>query len=384
MAQHFKVAASTEHKLERLGEAARFDLSCSCGAGQGRQRGAAGQWIYPAALPSGQRLPMLKVLQQSGCERGCSYCVERYGGTSDGVSFLPDELAKLFDDMHSRGQVAGLFLSSAIRGGGVATMDKMLATASLLRRRYRFRGYLHLKLVPGCTADQIDAAMGLATRVSVNIEAPSAARLASIAPQKLFESEIVAPMRQVAAAIGAGRFVRSGQTTQLVVGAGSETDAELGRAASLLYQRLGLARVYYSAFQPVPGTPLEGQEPTPLGREHRLYQLDFLMRAYGFDVSEIPFLEDGSLPLDKDPKAAWAEAHPERFPLDVDTATAQQLVRVPGIGPLAAKRLVLERGSGRLKSLEDLRRLGISAQKAAPFVLLGGRRPPCQLRLPGL
>jgi predicted DNA-binding helix-hairpin-helix protein len=377
-------APSTADKLALLGEAAQYDLSCSCGAGQSRTRGPSGQWIYPAALPSGQRVPMLKVLQQSGCERGCAYCVERFGGHGPDVSFSPDELASLFDELRGSGRVAGLFLSSAIRGGGVATMDKMLATASILRRRYQFRGYLHLKLVPGCTPDQVDAAMALATRVSVNLEAPNAARLSAIAPQKLFDSEIVAPMRQVATAIGEGRFARSGQTTQLVVGAGAETDAELGRAAALLYRRLGLARVYYSAFQPVPGTPLAGRPPTPLLREHRLYQLDFLLRVYGFDIAEIPFQKDGSLSLAKDPKTAWAEVHPELFPLEIDTASEAQLRRVPGIGPVSARRLIEARRQGSIRSLETLRRLGASDQHAAPFVLLGGRRPPCQLPLPGI
>ncbi|MDD5305751.1 MAG: putative DNA modification/repair radical SAM protein [Deltaproteobacteria bacterium] len=382
MAPVVRVSPSLSERLEILGEAARYDLSCSCGPSQPRKRGPDGRWIYPAALPSGKRVPMLKVLQQSGCERGCYYCVERSGGAAGrGASFTPDELARLFSDMHAQGSVFGMFLSSAIRDGAPATMERMLATAEILRLRHRFRGYLHLKVLPGARPDQVERAMQLATRVSVNLEAPNAARLARMAPAKAFESELVAPMRQIARAEAEGRFARSGQTTQLVVGASEETDAEIGRSASLLYGRLNLARVYYSAFQPVPGTPLEGKPPTPFAREHRLYQMDFLLRKYGFGIDEIPFGEDGALPSATDPKTAWAALHPERFPLEVNTARAEELVRVPGIGPVCAARIESTRRKAPIRSLPALEAMGVSGRAAAPYVLLDGRRPPVQLAL---
>ena len=191
-----RVAPSVETSLAALTHAARHDLSCSCGADQNRQRGTSGLWIYPASLPSGKRVPMLKVLQASGCERSCIYCVERCGGSGQAMSLAPEHLANAFADLHRSRRVVGLFLSSAIRGGAVATMDRMLATAELLRLRHAFRGYIHLKLIPGSRPDQIDRAMALATRVSMNMEAPSASHLASIAPGKKFASQIVAPMRQ--------------------------------------------------------------------------------------------------------------------------------------------------------------------------------------------
>ncbi len=373
---------SLQQKLELLGTAASFDLSCACGSRGGparressRTRGVDGRWIYPAALPDGTRVPMLKVLQHSGCERGCTYCAERHGGRRETpLGFTPEELARLFLELVQQRRVFGLFLSSAIRGGAVATMDRMLATAELLRRRRQYRGYLHLKIVPGATPDQVERAMTLATRVSINLEAPTAAHLARVAPSKHYDQQILAPMRQVARAQASGQFRRSGQTTQLVVGASDESDRAIASAASWLYRDLKLARVYYSAFQPVPGTPLGERAPAPFLREHRLYQVDFLLRRYGFHFEELCFDAHGALSPTVDPKTAWAQAHPERFPLEVNTAALEELMRVPGIGPLAARRLLELRGQGRLRSLEALRAARASWRLAAPYLLLDGRR----------
>ncbi|HEY3352439.1 MAG TPA: hypothetical protein VGQ83_04255 [Polyangia bacterium] len=380
-----RTTPTLEDKLALLGDAARHDLACACGGpAQTRSAGADGRWIYPAVLPTGARVPLLKVLQEGGCERGCSYCAQRHGGGRAGAArFTSDDLAQLFAALHQAGRVQGLFLSSAIRGGPVASMDRLLATAELVRRR-GFRRYLHLKLIPGCRPDQVERAMQLASRVSVNLEAPTVACLEQIAPSKRLADQILAPMRQVAAAEAAGHFARGGQTTQLVVGATAESDREIGRAAAWLYRRLHLRRVYYSAFQPVPGTPLADRAPTPLMREHRLYQLDFLLRQYGFELDEIPFEPDGRLSLMQDPKTAWAAHHPERFPVEVNTAPATELVRVPGIGPGAVRRLVVLRRRHRLRSVAALRAAGVAWRVAAPFVLLDGRAPvPRQLELFG-
>jgi predicted DNA-binding helix-hairpin-helix protein len=338
-------------------------------------------WIYPAALPSGQRVPVLKVLQASGCERSCSYCVERCGGQGRAASLAAEQLASAFADLNRSRRVVGLFLSSAIRGGAVATMDRMLATAELLRRRHAFRGYIHLKLIPGCRPDQIERAMGLATRVSVNMEAPTAAHLARIAPGKQWDEQILAPMRQVARAIERGRFARAGQTTQLVVGAAGESDRDILGAAGRGYRELRLARVYYSAMQPLPGTPLAERAPVPFAREHRLYQVDFLLRSYGFALDEIQFDQTGALPLDTDPKTLWAQQHPERFPVEVNQASLQELVRVPGIGPRSAKRLLEMRRQHHLRDVTALRAAGAAWRIASPFVLLDGKPAERQLRL---
>jgi predicted DNA-binding helix-hairpin-helix protein len=223
--------------------------------------------------------------------------------------------------------------------------------------------------------------MALATRVSVNMELPTARQLSRVAPSKALEAQILAPMLQVSEAQAAGRFRRSGQTTQFVVGAADETDQELGRAASWMYRRLKMARVYYSGFQPVHGTPLAHRPPAPFMREHRLYQMDFLLRSYGFSFEEIPFDGEGQLDRDTDPKTLWAQHHPERFPVEVNSAAPEELIRVPGIVPVSTKRMLQMRREGRIRSLDALRAAGASCRIAAPYLLLDGRRIPHQLNL---
>jgi predicted DNA-binding helix-hairpin-helix protein len=376
-----RAAPSLETRLATLTQAARHDLSCACGPSEPRRRGADGLWIYPAALPSGRRVPMLKILQASGCERACLYCTERLGGQSRSVTLSPDELARAFVELHEQRGAFGLFLSSAIQGGAVATMDRMLATAELLRNRYRFRGYVHLKIIPGSSPDQVERAMALATRLSVNMEAPTAAHLRRIAPGKRFEEQILGPMRQIARAEANGVFARSGQTTQLVVGAAGESDRDIAQAADGMYRELRLARVYYSAFQPAAGTALADRPPVPFLREHRLYQVDFLLRRYGFALHEVVFDDRGALPLDLDPKSVWARRHPERFPVEINTAPTSELLRVPGVGPKSARRIADSRREGRLRTVEALGALGVSWRIAAPFVLLDGKPAIRQMSL---
>jgi predicted DNA-binding helix-hairpin-helix protein len=217
--------------------------------------------------------------------------------------------------------------------------------------------------------------------LSVNMEAPTAAHLARIAPGKDFHAQILAPMSQVAAAIGRGEFPAGGQTTQFVVGAAGETDREIAIAAVKGYRELALARVYYSAMQPIAGTPVSSLPPVPFMREHRLYQTDFLLRSYGFSLDEIHFDERGALPLHADPKTLWAERHPERFPVEVNRAEQEELLRVPGIGPRSARRLVQMRRQGRLRDVLVLRKAGASWKVASPYLLLDGKPAERQLRM---
>ena len=376
-----RVEPSRQSKLETLTRAAQHDLSCACGPSAPRQRGSNGLWVYPAALPTGERVPMLKVLQASGCERSCIYCAEREGGLSTPCTLSPDELARSFIDLYAEHRVFGLFLSSAIRGGPVKTMDRMLGTAELLRGRFRYRGYLHLKIIPGSRPDQVERAMAVATRVSVNMEAPSAAHLRRIAPSKQFEHGILGPMRQIAHAERDGRFRRAGQTTQLVVGAAGESDREITGAAAWMYDELRLERVYYSALQPLAGTPAEALPPVPFMREHRLYQVDFLLRKYGFTWDELVFDGAGALPLDRDPKAVWAHRHPERFPMEINTVSRSELLRVPGIGLRSVGRIIAARRQGRIRSVDAFGALGVRSDAAATFLLLDGKPAERQLRL---
>ncbi len=370
-------------KLKRLSAAARFEPAeevppqgGSCGLPGDPLRGM----IHQAVLPGGRRIPLLKTLLTSACERNCLYCPFRAGRDFRRVTFTPDELAALCDQMHRAGLIQGVFLSSGLVGGGVRTQDRLLATAELLRRRYRFRGYIHLKLMPGAEQDQVAQAMRLADRVSVNLEAPNQARLARLAPQKALIEELVRPLRYAAEL--RRRWGRGpSQTTQFVVGAAGESDRELLRTTDYLRRTVGLARAYFSAFRPIPGTPLEGHPPTPPLREHRLYQADFLLRDYGFRAEELVYDAQGNLPLEADPKLVWARRHLAQAPVELNRADREMLLRVPGIGPRGADKLLQARRRGRLRSLADLRRLGVAADRAAPFILLDGRRPDHQLPL---
>ncbi|MBC7250992.1 MAG: putative DNA modification/repair radical SAM protein [Anaerolineae bacterium] len=377
---------NTLEKVEILGRSAQYDLCGeACGTEATRKRDDLGRWIYPAVLPDGQRVALLKVLLTNVCERNCAYCANRRSRDFRRVSFTPEELARTFEQMWRRGQVMGLFLSSGVCGHSGQAMDRMLATVEIIRQRLAFPGYIHLKILPGATQAHVERAMQLADRVSVNLEAPNPERLARIAPEKDFTTALLEPLRWVKRLReeSGGRLAPAGPTTQFVVGAADEPDREILATADRLYRELNLTRAYFSAFQPVPDTPLADHPPTPLWREHRLYQSDWLLRKYGFAFEELIFDEEGNLPRQSDPKTMWAMAHPERFPIEVNRASREELLRVPGIGPRSAERIVRLRKRGKFRELSDLRRVGAIPQRAAPFVLLDGRRPAYQLPLWG-
>lgn len=347
--------------------------------------------IHYAVLPGGRRVPILKTLLTSACERDCYYCPFRAGRDFRRFTFRPDELAALIDRFHRASIIQGVFLSSGVAGGGVRTQDRLIQTAEILRTRYCFNGYIHLKLMPGAEFAQVERSMQLADRVSVNLEAPTSETLARLAPHKQLVEELVQPMRyveQIRQARGGqagtwGNPYRSGpsQTTQFVVGPGGETDRDLLRTTAYLRRTVGLARVYFSAFRPVPDTPLQDQPAESARRERRLYQSDFLLRDYGFRFEELIFGDDDNLPQDADPKLVWAHCHLSHAPVEVNRAERRELLRVPGIGPVGAERILRARKQGRLRALSDLHKLGIVAKRVAPFILLDGRRPPFQLRL---
>ena len=371
-----------EKKIETLGESAQYDLCNACGAAT-RTRDELGRWIYPAALPNGKTVRVLKVLMTNVCEKNCYYCSIRARRDVPRTSFTPDELARAFDRFVRADLVDGLFLSSGVCAGPNPTMDRMLACVDLVRGKYQFPGYVHLKLLPGASEAHIQRAVQLAHRVSVNLEAPNAERLAVIAPRKDFFEELTRPMRIAKRLIDAsgGRLAPAGQTTQFVIGAAGEPDQEILSATARLYSDLDLRRAYYSAFQPVPGTPLDSLEPTPTWREHRLYQADWLLRFYGFTFDDLIFDTAGNLPRKADPKMLYAQAHPELFPVEVNRASREELLRVPGVGPKSAGRILRWRREGALRELADLGKAGAVAGRAAPFVLLDGKRPPHQLPL---
>jgi putative DNA modification/repair radical SAM protein len=368
-------------KIEILGDAAKYDLCGACfnqGKSAHRVRGPFGRWIYPAVMPDGKEILLLKVLMSNACENDCAYCFHRCSMNYRRVGFMPEELANLFITLKERGLVQGLFLSSAVTGSTEQTMKRMLTTVEILRFRYRFWGYIHLKVLPGASLGEVEQAVRLATRVSVNLEAPSAERLKKISTSKDFKNDLLLRIQWIKDMIKKTECTRAGQTTQFVVGAAGESDNEILKITDWLYNEMELRRVYFSAFQPIENTPLEGCQPTPLMREHRLYQADFLFRRYGFKLHELTFDSQGDLPLSADPKMVWARNHPERFPIEVNTASKQELLRVPGIGPRSASRIIRQRKKGKIYQLEELKTFGTVIRRAASFVLLDGRRPKMQ------
>ena len=328
--------------------------------------------------------PVLKTMMTTACERNCHYCVFRAGrAKTKRVTFKPDEMATAFDTLEGAGKVDGLFLSSGIVKGSVTTQDKIIDTADIIRNRQGYRGYIHLKIMPGIEYDQLYRSMQLADRVSVNLEAPTTARLAALAPKKVFVEELVR-MLQWAQEIRLDHQNErlASSVTQFVVGAVGDTDLELLSMSDKLYSQAGLARVYYSAFSPVIGTPFEGLPATEAIREFRLYQSSFLLRDYKWDVEELPFLSHGNLRTDIDPKQAWAEEHLIHQPIELMQADREQLLRVPGIGPVGADAIIRSRRRGKLSELIHLKQIGIrTPQKLAKYVLLNGHQPIHQLSL---
>ncbi|MCU0476422.1 MAG: radical SAM protein [Anaerolineae bacterium] len=333
--------------------------------------------------PKGAK-PVLKTMVTTACERNCHYCPFRAGrGKMKRVTFTPDALAGAFDRLQRAKKVDGLFLSSGIIKGSVTTQDKLLDTVEIVRRKYRYRGYVHLKIMPGIERDQLHRAMQIADRVSVNLEAPTQARLDKLAPMKQFMTELLG-MLQLADQIRRDNpHQRLASTvTQFVVGAVGDTDLELLALSEKLYANLRLSRVYYSAFHPIEQTPFESlQAVTPL-REHRLYQASFLLRDYGFGLEDLSFTGNENLRQDLDPKQAWAEIHLRHAPIDLQTADREQLLRVPHIGTKSADAILDARARHALVDLSQLRALGIkSPHDLAPYILLSGKRPPQQSQL---
>ena len=339
--------------------------------------------ISHLSTPRGPKAVM-KSMMTTACERNCNYCVFRAGrAKTKRVTFSPDEMATAFDTLESAGKVDGLFLSSGIIKGSVTTQDKIIDTADIIRNKQGYRGYIHLKIMPGIEYDQLYRSMQLADRVSVNLEAPTSARLAALAPKKIFVEELVQMLMWAQEIRSDNRHQKlASSVTQFVVGAVGDTDLELMTMSDNLYSLAKLARVYYSAFSPVPGTPFENLPATEAIREFRLYQSSFLLRDYTWDVEELPFLRDGNLRTDVDPKRAWADVHLLHQPIEVMTAEREQLLRIPGVGPVGADAIIRSRRRGALSELLHLRQIGIrSPQKLAKYVLLNGRQPVHQRKL---
>ncbi len=369
----------TIEKLHVLSEDSQYDLACACGTGKDehRRRGSDGRWLYPVALPQGGHSVLLKTLLSNACANDCKYCPLRSGTNVRRCTLSPEEVAKVFMEYFRRKKVFGLFLSSAVISTPDHTMEKITAVARLLRYRHQFRGYIHLKVIPGASDAAIEDAVSLASAVSLNIETPGRNHFELLSRKKDYDRDILGPLQLMAKLTGKGmRHSRVKCTTQFIVGAAHETDAEIIASLSSLYNRLRFHRVYFSAYQKGLGTPdipgeqlfLAGPE-GPFMREHRLYQVDFLLRKYGFDGQEIPLACDGNLRLHKDPKELWAEEHPEFYPVRINTADKEALLRVPGIGPETARDILKVRREQRIRGPECLGVTGKRLEKIRNFVI---------------
>ena len=378
-------------KLTILSDAAKYDAACtSSGAKRGYQEGKIGCTSTSVAgcchtfSSDGRCVTLLKVLLSNDCCYNCKYCVNRCTNDTPRATFTPEELAELTIEFYRRNYIEGLFLSSGVLRSPDYTTELMIRALSILRSEYRFNGYIHAKTIPGADPMLVERIGRLADRVSVNIELPSEVSLNQLAPDKK-KTAILRPMGQIAVQSaqskkemvlyrGAKPFAPAGQSTQMIIGATPETDRHIMDLTEGLYRKYSLKRVFYSAYLPVVEDrrlPALHTAP-PLLREHRLYQADWLLRFYGFRANEL--LDDNAPDFDPalDPKCCWALRHPEFFPVEVNRADYEALLRVPGIGVVSAKRILVARRSGALRA-EDLKKLGVVMKRAQYFLTCGGR-----------
>lgn len=388
-------------KLAILADAAKYDASCaSSGAGRRDSRGGKGvgstegMGICHSYTPDGRCVSLLKILLTNFCIYDCAYCVNRASSNVRRARFTAAEVVKLTLDFYKRNYIEGLFLSSGIIRNGDYTMEQMVEVARSLREDHHFAGYIHLKTIPEASLELLEKAGRYADRLSINVELPTAEGLARLAPEKRADGirdamgelrwriDENTEARRAAKATPRRRpprFAPAGQSTQMIVGEDGADDAVILRTSNALYGDFRMRRVYYSAFSPIPdaSAALPPRAP-PLQREHRLYQADWLLRFYGFGVEEIVPGGAGMLDLDIDPKLAWALRHPERFPVDLNSAPRELLLRVPGLGARNVDRIVGARRHGRLR-LDDLARLRAPLKKLLPFVSVLDQHPRARL-----
>lgn len=380
-------------KLEILADAAKYDASCaSSGAGPRDSRGGKGvgstqrMGICHSYAPDGRCISLLKVLLTNVCIYDCLFCVNRRSSNVRRARFSVEEVVRLTIDFYKRNYIEGLFLSSGIIKTPDHTMEQMTRVARTLREEHDFRGYIHLKAIPGSSPELLRQAGTFADRISVNIELPERAALERLAPEKDLGAlqgsmgVLRQEMDEAKASRGRLKFSPAGQSTQLIVGADPSDDATILGTSARLYASYRLRRVYYSGFSPIPdASSLLPLKPAPLVREHRLYRADWLMRFYGFEADEIvASMPARMLDLDVDPKLAWALANRQMFPLDVNKASRAALLRVPGLGKRAIDTILSVRRHHALR-LDDLRRLRVPLKKAMPFIITAGYRPPTSL-----
>lgn len=381
-------------KIGILADSAKYDVSCSS---SGSQRGAKSGMVGNTALPGichswsedGRCISLLKILFSNKCIYNCAYCVNRASNDFPRAELTPDELVQITMNFYKRNYIEGLFLSSAVTVSPNHTMERMVEAIRKLRQEAQFNGYIHLKAIPGADERLLKTAGFLVDRMSINLELPTASGLKLLAPQKDPE-QITKPMQFLRDEIvtyqpkgivtasslrkGLGKFVPAGQTTQMMIGATQDTDRTIIRASQAMYNGLSLKRVYYSAYVPVVQNNqlLPTEVKTPLLREHRLYQADWLLRFYNFTADEILTPEDPNLDMALDPKCQWALRHLDQFPIEVNKAGLESLLRIPGIGNISARKIIATRRFGPL-TYDDLKALGVVLKRARFFITCGGK-----------
>lgn len=408
-------------KLKILADSAKYDVSCSSSGVGRRNNGTIGNahsaGICHSWSADGRCISLLKVLFTNKCAYDCEYCINRRSNDFPRASFEPDELARLTIEFYRRNYIEGLFLSSAVEKSPDYTAERILECLRLLRYKYGFSGYIHAKIIPGVSSEILHQIGLAADRLSVNIEMPSSKSLELFAPQKK-PKQIFAPMRQITnsliernSLVGPGTmfkgkdinspenylgvqqissetkgfralsanvrketFAPAGQTTQMIIGAGGETDQSILTTSENLYHTFKMKRVYYSAYVPVVDSPILPDRTTapPLAREHRIYQADWLLRFYGFSVSELFNSGDENLDPDLDPKVTWALRNLDKFPIEINKAPYEMLLRIPGIGAISAKRIVRQRKVSAVK-FDDLKKMGVVVKRAKYFLTCSGR-----------
>lgn len=377
-------------KLNILSDAAKYDVACtSSGVERSNDGTGIGNCVKAGICHSfsadGRCISLLKILFTNECIYDCKYCVNRSSNDVERAAFTPDEVCELTIEFYRRNYIEGLFLSSGVWKSPDFTMEMLYQTLLKLRTKYRFQGYIHVKAIPGASPELIEKVGFLADRMSVNLELPTAEGLKTLAPHKN-RKNILTPMKQVQQGMqlnkkelmlyrNAPRFVPAGQSTQMIIGATPESDFQILNVAEALYKKFDLRRVFYSAFVHVnedSALPARGDEGPPLLREHRLYQADWLLRYYGFEAKELLSEKNPNFNVLIDPKCNWALEHLEIFPVEVNRADYQLLLRVPGIGYKSANRIVKARRMGTLQ-FEDLKKMGVVLKRALYFITCNGQ-----------
>jgi putative DNA modification/repair radical SAM protein len=386
-------------KLKILGDAAKYDVACTS-SGVDRENpkdgigGAVSYGLCHSFAADGRCISLLKILMSNVCSYDCAYCVNRKSNDLPRAAFLPRELAELVINFYRRNYIEGLFLSSAVLGTPTRTVELMCEALKILREEYKFYGYIHAKVIPGADPDALDRLGCYADRMSVNIELPSEESLGRLAPDKS-RDDLLRPMGHIRnriieqknlpalfngnvpalrGAAAVKRFAPAGQSTQIIIGASPETDYSILKLSEAMYARYDLRRVFYSAYIPVVENSLLPAPDTkpPLLRENRLYQADWLLRQYAFKADEILDEKHPNFNPYLDPKCNWAVNHPEFFPVEINRAPYETLLRVPGLGVLSAKKIIKQRGKVNL-NFSDLKKLGVVLKRAQYFITCGGR-----------